>query len=86
MKNTKRSLMSSVVALLLCFAMLLSTTYAWFTDSAISESNIIQSGNLDVEMYWSETLLATDSNEWKNADGVPIFTYDNWEPGYTDVK
>ena len=86
MKNTKRSLVTSAVVLFLCLSMLLGTTYAWFTDSAISASNIIQSGNLDVEMYWSDTLLEADSNEWKDADGVPIFTYDNWEPGYTDVK
>ena len=32
-KTTKRALLSSVVALLLCFSMLLGTTYAWFTDS-----------------------------------------------------
>ena len=86
MKNTKRALMSSAIALLLCFSMLLGTTYAWFTDSASSAGNVIQSGNLDVEMYWSETLLAAESSEWKNAEGVPIFTHDKWEPGYTDVK
>jgi len=86
MKNTKKSLMTSVVALLLCFSMLLGATYAWFTDVATSNSNVVQTGNLDAEMYWSDTLLAADSNAWQNAEGVPIFTYDNWEPGYTDVK
>ena len=86
MENTKKSLMTSVVALLLCFSMLLGTTYAWFTDTATSKGNIVQSGNLDAEMYWSDTLLAADSDAWQNAEGVPIFTYDNWEPGYTDVK
>ncbi|MBQ7391234.1 MAG: hypothetical protein IJV73_00985, partial [Clostridia bacterium] len=86
MKNTKKSLMTSVVALLLCFSMLLGATYAWFTDVATSNSNVVQTGNLDAEMYWSDTLLAADSDAWQNAEGVPIFTYDNWEPGYTDVK
>lgn len=43
-KTTKRALLSSVLALFLCFAMLLGTTYAWFTDSVTSGSNIIQSG------------------------------------------
>ena len=85
MKNTKRSLMTSVISLLLCFSMLLGTTYAWFTDSASSAGNIIQSGNLDVEMYWSE-VYTTDHDEWKLNTGEPIFTHDNWEPGYTDVK
>lgn len=86
MKDTKRSLLTSVVALLLCFSMLLGTTYAWFTDSAQSAGNVIQSGNLDIEMYWSDRFLAADSDEWKLADEKPIFTHDNWEPGYTDVK
>lgn len=81
MKNAKRSLMSSAIALLLCFSMLLGTTYAWFTDSASSAGNIIQSGNLNIEMQWSENL-----EDWNDVNGDPIFTYDNWEPGYTDVK
>ena len=86
MKSTKKSLMTSVVALLLCFSMLLGTTYAWFTDRVASEGNIVQTGDLNAEMYWSDTLLAADSGAWQSADGTPIFTYDNWEPGYTEVK
>ena len=34
-KSTKRALVLSVLALFLCFALLLGTTYAWFTDSVI---------------------------------------------------
>ncbi len=86
MKKTKKQLLLSSVSLLLCFSMLLGSTFAWFTDSAISENNIIQTGNLDVEMYWADTLLPADSSAWQKADDTPIFTYDNWEPGYTDVK
>ena len=29
-KNTKRALLASVMALFLCFSMLLGTTFAWF--------------------------------------------------------
>ena len=86
MKCTKRSLLTSARALFLCFAMLTGTTFAWFTDVVNSNSNVIQSGNLDAEMYWSDDLLAADSPDWKNADGVPVFTYNNWEPGYAEVK
>jgi len=86
MTKTKRSLAFSVISLLLCIAMLLGTTFAWFTDAVTSGGNIIQSGNLRAEMYWSEDFISADSDEWKNADGVPVFNYDNWEPGYTDVK
>ena len=86
MKKTLKRLWASLIALILCFSMLMGATYAWFTDSATSSSNIIKSGKLDVEMYWSDTLLEADSADWKDADGVPIFTHENWEPGYTDVK
>ena len=34
-RSTKSALISSVIALLLCFTMLLGTTFAWFTDSVI---------------------------------------------------
>lgn len=51
MKNAKQTFLRSLLALLLCFSMLLGTTYAWFTDSVSSVNNIIKSGNLDVAMY-----------------------------------
>lgn len=89
-KNTKRALLSSVLALFLCFAMLLGTTYAWFSDSVTSANNIIKSGTLNVEMYYadgSKAVPADDSTEWKNAQGVAIYTANQlWEPGYTDAK
>ena len=43
-KSTKRALLASVMAMLLCFSMLLGTTFAWFTDSAASGSNVITAG------------------------------------------
>ena len=84
--TTKRTLLTSVVSLVLCFCMLLGTTFAWFTDAVISGGNIIASGNLDAKMHWSDKLLEANSDEWQDADGNPIFTYNNWEPGYTEVR
>ena len=84
MKSTKRSLFTSVIALLLCFTMLLGTTFAWFTDIVESRDNLITTGNLDIGMYWSENNI-----DWKIAEGNeadPIFSHDNWEPGYTEVR
>ena len=82
--SIKRSLMVSVISLILCVSMLLGTTFAWFTDSVTSAGNIIQSGNLDINMYWSE-----DNVVWNDAEGAnaaPVFNYNNWEPGYTEVR
>ena len=85
-KTTKRALMLSALSLLLCVSMLVGTTFAWFTDSVTSSSNIIQSGSLDVEMYWAEGTEAPDSANWKDASQGAIFNYDLWEPGYTEVR
>ena len=60
-KNTiKRSLLASVFALVLCVAMLVGSTFAWFTDTATTGVNKIQSGKLDVKLTY-----LTDNNEWK---------------------
>ena len=49
-KTTKRALLSSVMAIVLCLAMLIGTTFAWFTDSASTAVNKIQAGTLDVQL------------------------------------
>ena len=80
--------MSSVVALLLCCAMLIGTTFAWFTDTASTAVNKIQAGTLDValEMY--------DGANWVSAEGKTLQFKVNgaipdagtqilWEPGCT---
>ena len=80
-KTTKKALIASVISLLLCFTMLLGTTYAWFTDSVTSTNNIIKSGNLDVELYWSK-----DASTWNKVDAnTNVFSNELWEPGHTEV-
>ena len=83
MNSTKKTFLTSLMALLLCIVMLMGTTFAWFTDVVTSTGNIIQAGNLDAEMYYSESL---ENPDWKNADGPAVFNYDKWEPGYTVVR
>ncbi len=86
---TKSALLMSVVSLMLCFTMLLGTTFAWFTDSATSTANIIKSGTLDVTMHWfdgDKAVPAADSTDWTDASTGAIFNYDKWEPGYVEVR
>ena len=85
-KTTKTSIVTSATALLLCFAMLLGTTFAWFTDSVTSAGNIIQTGTLDVEMYWAEGTEDPSTVTWQDASQGAIFNYNNWEPGYVEVR
>lgn len=85
-KITKRALLASVMSLILCFAMLLGTTYAWFTDSVTSGGNVIKSGNLDIEMSWADGTEDPANVTWEDASTGAIFNYDKWEPGYTEVR
>ena len=80
-KSTKRALLMSVLSLVLCVTMLMGTTFAWFTDSVTSASNVIMSGNLDVELeYW-------DGDSWEKVENSSKLFDEKalWEPGYTHV-
>ena len=83
-RSTKSALISSILALFLCITMLVGTTFAWFTDSVTSSNNKIVAGNLKIDLE----LLDKASGTWASIkeSKAPIFTYDNWEPGYVDVK
>lgn len=89
-KNTKRALFSSVIALVLCFTMLLGSTFAWFTDSVTSAGNTIQSGNLKVQLnlWTSETTSVDITNETNpifGENGIANPANNIWEPGKTEV-
>ena len=85
-KSTKRALLGSIMAMVLCLAMLVGATFAWFTDTASTGVNKIQAGNLDV------ALEMKDGDNWVSAEGKTLTfkTKDNraadqilWEPGCT---
>ena len=82
-KTTRRALLTSMLSLLLCVSMLVGSTFAWFTDSVTSKNNIIQSGNLDVELYYQ----VEGQTDWtKVTDTTNIFKENAlWEPGHTEV-
>ena len=84
-KLAKRSFCVSLMALILCFSMLMGTTFAWFTDSVTSENNIIKSGSLKVAMDYSNKYEG-DATTWTDASKGAIFNYQYWEPGYSEVK
>ena len=67
-KYNKRALLLSVLALMLCAAMLIGTTYAWFTDTATAGVNRIQSGTLNVVLEMKD-----NDGKWVSAEGkTPI--------------
>ena len=81
-KSTKRALLTSVLALLMCVTMLIGTTFAWFTDTASTGVNKIQAGNLKMEVSYKNTSVGefTVLNESTN-----VFKQDTlWEPGHVE--
>lgn len=82
-KTTKRALLSSVLALILCFAMLLGSTWAWFTDTATTNVNTIQAGTLDIQLLGGtnfDTDLENGTIAFVNKNGSTDIL---WEPGVT---
>ena len=86
-RATKRALLTSVMALVMCVVMLVGTTFAWFIDTASTGVNKIQAGNLDVGLE-----MKAANGEWVSAEGKTLTfkTKDNraadqilWEPGCT---
>ena len=89
LKSKKSALLLSFTSLLLCFAMLAGSTFAWFTDTATTGVNKIVAGNLDIELQMKD-----DNGKWVNAEGktLPFLvkgeipaegTQILWEPGCT---
>ena len=92
-KSTKRALLTSALALLMCVTMLVGATFAWFTDTASTGVNKIQAGNLDVKLEYATAWNDDGSvKTWTDAEGKTLTfkTADNraadqilWEPGCT---
>ena len=80
-RATKRALLTSVTALVMCVVMLAGTTFAWFTDTASTGVNKIQAGNLDVDIIGEDgKSLDGKTLSFKNVnDKTDIL----WEPGAT---
>ena len=86
-KSTKRALLGSVMAMVLCLAMLVGATFAWFTDTASTGVNKIQAGNLDVALEMQNADGKWVSAEGKTLDFVKAADAKGeailWEPGCT---
>lgn len=82
MRKTRFALFQSMIALLLCFSMLVGTTFAWFTDGVSSGTNTIAAGVLDVEMEYLDA-----AGTWQKVTEATEVLDKNalWEPGYTEV-
>ncbi len=88
-KATKRALLTSVTALVMCVVMLVGTTFAWFTDTASTGVNKIVAGNLKVDIVDADnTNTSLDKGTLKfiqavNKSEVRLVEDVLWEPGAT---
>ena len=84
-KSTKRALITSVLSILMCVAMLIGATFAWFTDTASTGVNKIQAGNLDVQLLDATTGESIEGKtlQFKKAAGATQGEQVLWEPGCT---
>ena len=82
-RATKRALLTSIMALVMCVVMLVGTTFAWFTDTASTGVNKIQAGNLKVDIIGADSenhvsmLSFTKAGATDAEAGAEIL----WEPG-----
>lgn len=79
-KATKRALLTSVMALVMCVVMLVGTTFAWFTDTASTGVNKIQAGNLKVDIIGAGSenhVSMLNFTKAAGAEGEELL----WEPG-----
>ena len=80
-KAVRSALGMSVLSIALCAAMLIGTTFAWFTDTATTSVNKIQSGTLKVDIKnEKDESLNGKTMSFKNAKGETNIL---WEPGAT---
>lgn len=91
--KTRKELLASALALLMCVAMFIATTFAWFTDTASTGVNTIQSGTLKVGLQMATAWDGSGNpTTWDDAEGETLSfkkasnasgTDVLWEPGCT---
>ena len=82
--KTKKALLMSVLSMVLCVAMLVGMTFAWFTDTASTGVNKIQAGELKIKLLdANDRELSKDTSlTWQKAAGHEAEEV-LWEPNCT---
>ena len=81
LKSKKSALLLSFTSLLLCFAMLAGSTFAWFTDTATTGVNKIVSGKLKVDIVGETGDDHLDTLKFTKAGTAEAEAQILWEPG-----
>ncbi len=94
-KKNNRPLILSIITLMICIALLIGATLAWFTDTETNTGNRIQAGTLDVVVYKYTGSDATPTKDletgWEQitedtaSDFIFDFDFENWEPSDSET-
>ena len=91
-KNTKRALLASALSIALCCAMLIGSTFAWFTDSVTNTGNRIQAGNLEIDLLMDKqdgngyvSIAGGEGDIFNEAQIAQNSNETLWEPGKTQI-
>ena len=81
MKAVKRSIILCALSLALCVALLVGSTFAWFSDSITNSGNTITAGNLTAQ--WTYRTLNDDTAAYEPvSEELAPFSADTvWQPG-----
>lgn len=78
--------LTSLLCMVLCVTMFLSTTMAWFTDEVGSHGNQIYVGNLSMQLTWNNGVESVNLASAENAN-TPIFGDSVvWTPGHMEAR
>lgn len=78
--------LTSLLCMVLCVTMFLSTTMAWFTDEVGSHGNQIYVGNLSMRLTWNNGVESVNLASAENAN-TPIFGDSVvWTPGHMEAR
>ena len=72
-RATKRALLTSIMALVMCVVMLVGTTFAWFTDTATANVNTIKAGDLKLGLEMAKAWDGSGNpTDWEDARGKTL--------------
>lgn len=84
--KTYYAFLASFLSLILCLTALMGSTYAWFTTSASTGVDTIQSGTLSVSLEYAKQPESSTELTWSSAtSSTDMFSGALWEPGHTEI-
>lgn len=83
-RHIKRAFISSFTSLLLCCSLFIGSTFAWFSSSVCNVNNIVQSGVLDMKLFYKP--YGSEYETWTEVDEkTEIFSDNTYEPGHVNA-